>query len=112
MTLRYTEAEVVATVTRLTATRLQAFIAAECVIPAHREGALVFDEADLARLELLCELAEDFELDEEALGLVMSLIDQVHGLRRQLRGLAGAVEAEPEAVRTRIRARIREAPDG
>ena len=111
MTLRYTEAQVVATVTRLTTTRLRAFIETDCVIPARREGALVFDEADRARLELLCELAEDFELDDEALGLVMSLIDQVHGLRRQLRGLADAVEAETEEVRARIRTRLRETPD-
>jgi hypothetical protein len=41
----------------------------------------------------------------------MSLIDQVHGLRRQLRDLARAVEAEPEAVRARIRARHLAEPD-
>ena len=104
MTAWVTETRVVAIVERLTAPRLSAFVESGVVVPAEREGERVFDEADLARLELLCELAEDFELDEDALAMVMSLIDQLHGLRHEMRALARAVEAEPPAVRERIRA--------
>jgi chaperone modulatory protein CbpM len=57
-------------------------------------------------LRLLAELGEDFDLDEEAAAMVMSLIDQIHGLRRQLRALGKAVAAEPEDVRSRVRDRI------
>ena len=107
MTTRfYSETEVVARVEGLTVTRLRAFVAAECVAPSEREGRLAFAEADLARLQLLAELAEDFDLDEDAAALVVSLVDQIHGLRRQLRALAEAVTAEPEEIRARIRGRM------
>ena len=43
---------------------------------------------------------------EDAAALVVSLIDQIHGLRRQLRRLGEAVAAEPDEVRARVRARL------
>lgn len=103
----YSETEVVARVEGLTVARLRAFVAADCLAPAEREGRLAFAEADLARARLLAELAADFELDAEAAGMVISLVDQIHGLRRQLRALGEAVAAEDDAVRTRIRERLR-----
>ena len=102
----YSETEVVARIQGLTVARLRAFVAAECVAPAEREGRLAFAEADLARVRLLAELASDFDLDEEAAGLVVSLVDQIHGLRMQLRRLGEAVAAEPEEVRGRIAGRL------
>jgi chaperone modulatory protein CbpM len=105
----YSETEVVAQVQGLTVARLRAFVAAECLAPAEREGRLAFREGDLARVRLLAELAEDFELDPDGAALVLSLVDQIHGLRRQLRRLAEAVAAEPPEVRARLRARL--APD-
>jgi chaperone modulatory protein CbpM len=45
-------------------------------------------------------------MDEEAAALVLSLVDQIHGLRRQLRGLGEALAVEPADVRDRIRARL------
>ena len=38
--------------------------------------------------------------------MVVSLVDQIHGLRRALRQLGEAVAAEPGDVRARIRARL------
>jgi len=111
MTAGYSEASVVRAIERLTARRLRAFIEAGCIVPAEIEGERVFGQADLARLELLCELSEDFGLDEDGLALVMSLIDQLHGLRHEMRALLRAVEEEPPEVRERIRAghaRLRE----
>ena len=78
----------------LTVARLRAFVAADCVAPAEREGRLAFAEADVARVPLE-ELVEDFDLDAEAAAVVVSLVDQIHGLRRELRRLGEAVAAEP-----------------
>ena len=103
----YSETEVVARVHGLTVARLRAFVAAECVVPAEQDGRLAYREADLARLQLLAELAEDFDLDPEAAAVVVSLVDQIHGLRRALRQLGEAVAAEPDAVRSRVRERVR-----
>jgi chaperone modulatory protein CbpM len=102
----YSETEVVARVDGLTVTRLRAFVSARCLAPQERDGRLAFAEADVARARLLAELAADFELDEEAAGLVVSLIDQIHGLRHRLRGLGAALAEEPDEVRARIRERL------
>jgi chaperone modulatory protein CbpM len=44
-----------------------------------------FGEADLARVQLIVELRRDLAIDDEAIPLVLSLLDQVYTLRRQLR---------------------------
>ena len=106
MTHFYSETEVVASVEGLTVTRLRAFVAANCLAPDEREGRLVFGEADVARLDLLAELSADFDMDEDAAALVLSLVDQIHGLRRELRALGAAVAEEPEEVRARLRTRL------
>jgi chaperone modulatory protein CbpM len=103
----YSETEVVARVEGLTVSRLRAFVSAECVAPAEREGRLAFGEADVARLRLLADLVRDFDLDAEAAAVVVSLIDQIHGLRSQLRRLGEAVAAEEPEVRARVRERMR-----
>ncbi len=107
MTARYySETEVVAQVDGMTVARLRSFVSARCLNPQEREGRLAFAEVDVARARLLAELAEDFELDAEAAGLVVTLIDQIHGLRSRLLGLGEALAEEPEEVRARIRARL------
>ncbi len=105
MTTYFTEEEVIARVEGLTVARLRSFTATRSVEPLSRDGRTIFAEPDVARLRLLCEVSADFDLDEEAAALVLSLVDQIHGLRRALRSLAGAVADEPEDVRARIRAR-------
>lgn len=104
----YTETEVVARVEGLTVTRLRAYVASHSLEPEEHEGRLAFREADLARARLLAELSADFELDEDAAAMVVSLIDQIHGLRRRLRGLGAALAEEPEEIRARIGARLRD----
>ncbi len=102
----YSETEVVARVDGLTVTRLRAFVAADCVRPTEAEGRLAFAEADLARVRLLEELVEDFDLDEDAASLVVSLVDQIHGLRRELRRLGEAIADEHPDIRARITGRL------
>ncbi len=102
----YSETEVVASIEGLTVARLRAFVAADCVVPVEQEGRLGFRDADLARLRLIEELVDDFDLDADSAALVVSLVDQIHGLRRELRRLGEAVAAETPEVRTRIRLRL------
>lgn len=102
----YSETEVVARVHGLTVTRLRAFVAAECVRPTEAAGRLAFVEADVARVRFLEDLVEDFDLDEDAAAMVVSLVDQIHGLRRELRRLGEAVAGEHPEIRARIGARI------
>lgn len=106
MTDHLTEDEVLAAIPGLTRTRLVAFIETDLVIPMRQEHegawALIFRQVDCARLQLLCELADDLELDEVALGVVITLIDQLHVTRQELLAITRAVEAESPEVRARI----------
>lgn len=110
MTHHLTEEEVLAAIPGLTRTRLVTFIETEVVIPLRPvqvgDPAPVFSQVDIARLQLLCDLADDLELDEAALGVVIGLIDQLHAARNDLRAIARAVQAEPPDVRARIGAAL------
>lgn len=68
---------------------------------------LRFMEVDAARLRLIRELREDFDVDDETLPLVLSLMDQVYTLRTDLRHLTAAIARQPEAVRRDVAAIIR-----
>ncbi|KJS42783.1 MAG: hypothetical protein VR70_03445 [Rhodospirillaceae bacterium BRH_c57] len=107
--MRYTENEVVAAVEHLTVTRLHAWVDSGCVRPG---ATAAFTETDMARLRLLCTLADDLGVDDESIPLVLSLIDQIHGLRGALRDLTGAVNQEAPEVRQRIADAFRAAGAG
>lgn len=111
MTEHLSEEDVLAAVPGLTFTRLATFVEIGIVKPLRRETdgepAHVFRRIDIARLHLLCDLADDLELDEEALDLVITLIDQLHAARHDLRAIARALEEEPPDVRARLGVAIR-----
>lgn len=98
----FSETEVLLAVPRLTPPRLTAFVAAGIVLPARTGSVVTFGRIDMARLELLCELVEEFDLDDDAIGLVINLVDQLHAARRDLSLLCAAVAEEDLGVRTRI----------
>lgn len=98
----FSEDEVIATITRLTRRQLVRFVEIEVVKPQQAEGGYVFRQIDIARLELLCDLSQDLDLDETALGVVISLIDQLHAARQDLQAIARAIEALPADIRARI----------
>jgi chaperone modulatory protein CbpM len=106
--MKLTEVEVVETVRRVHLDELRTWVAEGWVRPAQGAQGPLFDELDLARVRLVCDLREEVSLPAESLPVVLSLLDQVHGLRRQLRGLAGAVERQPEEVRRAVLAAWRE----
>lgn len=95
MTELFSEDEVVTTVTRLTRRQLVTFIEDGAVKPQRATGGYVFGRIDIARLELLCDLTEDLELDNEALGVVVSLIDQLHAARQEIAVLVRAIDLLP-----------------
>ena len=79
-------------------------------VPDENGGAWLFREVDIARVELIRDIRRDFAIDDEAMPLVLSLVDQVYSLRRQLRRLCDALEAQPADIREAIRRAL--PPDG
>ncbi len=69
-----------------------------------------FDEVDEARIALICELRRDLMVEEDVLGLVLSLLDQLYATRRMLRTVEEALETLPEPVRAQIKAKFRVEP--
>ena len=110
-----TEDEVLAALPGLTRTRLVTFVETALVTPLRREhqgtSILVFRQIDFARIRLLCDLTDDLDLDTAALGVVISLIDQLHARRQELLALARAIADEPGDVRARIGASLRISTD-
>lgn len=102
MSVRYTETQVIAAVTQLTRTRLHSFVQADIVTPVLTDAGPEFRDIDRVRLELLCDLTEAFDLEEDALAVIMSLIDQLHTTRSDLNRVLTAVSAESEDVQRRI----------
>jgi chaperone modulatory protein CbpM len=53
-------------------------------------------------MELLCELTENFRLNDDALSIIISLIDKLHSTRGELDCLLQAIKDEPGDVRERL----------
>ncbi|QRZ13401.1 hypothetical protein JWJ88_01710 [Paracoccus methylovorus] len=104
----YTLTETLEAVSEMTPEQLERYIRAGVVVPVQSEQGPLFREIDLARLNLVVDLAEGYHLDEEALGLVLSLVDQLHGLRGDMRAILDAVAREPVETRVRLKTAIRE----
>lgn len=102
MTDSFSEDQVIATVTRLTRIQLASFVAADFVRPERVSTGYLFRPVDIARIELLCDLTHDLDLDETALGVVVTLLDQLHAARRERAALVNALSALPEDLHARI----------
>lgn len=106
------EQELVVEINDLSLPRLHKWIRLGWVRPERHEGAALFHEVDVARVRLLNELERTLDFDDETVPLILSLLDQIHGLRSELRNLARAIDEQPPNVRDQIRttyARLAEA---
>jgi chaperone modulatory protein CbpM len=63
---------------------LEVWIEEEWLIPARTTRELAFSEMDLARAKLIRDLTKDLGVNHEGVGLILNLVDQVHGLRKTL----------------------------
>jgi chaperone modulatory protein CbpM len=79
---------------------LEIWIEEEWLVPIAIAPELTFSEADLARAKLIRDLKQDLGVNDEGVGVILNLLDQVHGLRRALAELLQAVRersASPDA---------------
>lgn len=101
------EAELVGMIAGLTRAELRRWIERGWVAPERRDGDWRFREIDVARVRLIVDLRRELQVTEANLPMVLSLVDQVYSLRRELRHLADAVDAQPDRVRTAIVEHVR-----
>lgn len=72
---------------------LERWIREGWVRPEGEPDAYRFVEIDVARVRLICTLRTDMEVNEAALPVVLSLLDQLYDTRRQMRALIERVRA-------------------
>jgi chaperone modulatory protein CbpM len=73
------------------------------VLPERRGLTWIFHEIDVARVELIIEVRREFAIDDEALSLMLGLLDQVYDLRRQLGRLCDALAAQPPEIQAAVK---------
>src|SRR5262245_50614265 len=103
------EAELIAVTRRLEVRVLHEWIDMGLVTPQRGAAGYLFDEMDVARVNLVCDLCFDLGVGEESLPIILSLIDQLHRTRHSLKALASAIESQPEAVKSEITGKARRA---
>ncbi len=79
---------------------LERWIRNEWVRPDGRDGNYAFGEIDVARVRLIQELRDEMQVNEDALPVVLSLLDQLYDQRRRMRELGAALlRTAPEDLR-------------
>ena len=106
------ERGVVARVERLTLRELRLWVREGWVRPAQSDAGPVFDDLDVARIRLLCDLRKEMALPNDAVPPVLTLIDQLHRARRELRWLTEAVDEQPDEVRSAVIMSVRRRTSG
>jgi chaperone modulatory protein CbpM len=85
---------------------LIAWVEQKWVLPAEDQGSYFFNEADRARCKLILELRGDLAINDEAMPVVLQLLDQIYSLRRALNSLHDAIATLPEELRAEIDAHL------
>ena len=86
----------------LTQVELISWVERGWVAPDTAGSGLEFREIDIARVRLIRDLRRDMDIAEDAVALVLSLLDQVYDMRRTLKAVLRAIERQPPAVREAV----------
>ena len=63
---------------------LEIWIEEEWLVPSETTGEPEFSEADLARAKLIRDLKHDMGVNDEGVGIILNLLDQMHSLRKAM----------------------------
>ncbi|MDU8943582.1 MerR family transcriptional regulator [Ovoidimarina sediminis] len=105
--MSFDERTVVARIERLTLRELRLWVKQGWVRPAQGARGPVFDELDIARLRLLCDLRKDMAFPTDVMPTVLTLIDHLHRTRRELRRITEALDEQPAEVKRAVVAAVR-----
>lgn len=89
-----TETDVLARISGLSKKRLRVCVSRAWVTPASGKSGAMFDEIDLARLRLISELRDNLGVNDDAVPIILSLIDQLNDAHRRLRTIDRAVRRQ------------------
>ncbi len=103
------EEDLVEMIDLLQADALRRWVEFGWIVPrSHPQGGR-FEDVDVARVRLICDLVYDLDVGEGTVPVILSLLDQLHDARRTLRALAAAIGEQPEEIRRHETERVRAA---
>ena len=88
----------------LSIVNVERWVARGLLRPTGDADSWTFETIDVARTQLLVELTGDLGIDDEAVEMVIDLVDQVHTLRGQLDLIGRAIAEQPATTREAIAA--------
>jgi len=94
--------EVILEVEGISETDLRVWIEYGWIRPTRAEPDYHFSEVDIARVSLIADLRQRMGINDEAMPVLLDLMDQIYGLRRELRRVLDVVDQQPEPERSRI----------
>ena len=94
--------DLVAAISALQRSDLEAWIREELVAPRQEAGTLLFTDMECARVRLICTLHYELEIDKETLPVILSLVDQLYATRQRLSALTAAVAAQDKNIQAAI----------
>jgi chaperone modulatory protein CbpM len=86
----------------LTQVELMTWVDRRWVVPDAEGSGLQFHEIDVARVRLIHDLRRGMDIGEDAMPLVLSLLDQVYELRSRLNDILGALANQPQGVQRAV----------
>ena len=81
---------------------LEDYIAREWLHPVSQTTGWYFEDIDIARLELVCHLSQDINVNDEGMDLVLSLLDQLYGMRTHMRKLIRSIAQQSPQIQSEI----------
>lgn len=82
---------------------LQNYITRTWIAPIETPDAMYFEEIDITRIRLVHQLQYEMDINDEAMDIILSLIDQMYGMQEALRLMQDAVLQQPDDVQNNIR---------
>lgn len=84
--------------TRLDQDTLDIWIEEEWLVPERDDVELAFSEADVARAQLISDLIAEMGVNSEGIGVILHLVDQMHGLRSAMAHLLNSARDQTKAT--------------
>jgi chaperone modulatory protein CbpM len=81
---------------------LEDYIAREWLRPSRQSTGWQFEDIDIARLELVCHLTQDINVNDEGMDVVLLLLDQLYSTRAHLQKIHNDIGQQPTEVKTEI----------
>ena len=86
---------------------LEEYIARAWIRPAGNR----FENIDLVRVQLVRHLQQDMQVSDDAMDIVLHLLDQLYGVHERMRQLKRAIARQPRSVQTELWAMLTEDAD-